>query len=395
MYRLEGRIQPYAWGGKNYIPCLLKQENKERMPYAEYWLGTHVGAPSGVFLGQSANSSLPSLINSDPLRYLGEAVLSQFGRLPFLLKILDVENMLSIQVHPSKQAAERGFARENQEGIPLDAPHRNYKDDNHKPEMMVAISEFWLLHGFSPSIPTVLDAYPFFHPFKAVYAEGNIKELYKKLMELPQQEVDALLQPYADQILPLYQAGQLDKESPDFWAARAMLNPSSTGHVDRGIFSIYLLNIVHLHPGEAIFQVSGMPHAYLEGQNIELMSNSDNVLRAGLTPKHVDVAELLANTECVPTHVQVIPAAVGKTIQQIASPVPDFHLSIVRLENGEHIELSDQGPRVLLVLDGVTHWTGSNTLQTYGMAAVFALPGEKIHVEAASPLTIFIAGVPV
>jgi mannose-6-phosphate isomerase len=393
MYRIEGRIQPYAWGGKDFIPSLLKQANPEGKPFAELWLGAHTGAPSNVFLGQSAFTGLNNLIQSNASRFLGENVKNRFGQLPFLLKILDVKDMLSIQVHPSKEAAEKGFAKENHAEIPLDAPHRNYKDDNHKPEMMVALSEFWLLHGFSPAIPAILEAYAFLQPFSPDYVQGGIKGLYKRLMELPQAQVDAYLKPHADTILPLYHAGKLKKSSPDFWAARAMAHLLPGDHVDRGIFSIYLFNIVHLHPGDTIFQGSGMPHAYLEGQNIELMSNSDNVLRAGLTTKHVDVEELLANTAFVPTTV-VISSLQSNIWQQVPSPVPDFQLGVIRLDPGEQIELTDPGPRILLALEGAAQWKGNNEIGTQGLAAIYALPGETIRIEASEVLTVYVASVP-
>lgn len=393
MYRIEGRIQPYAWGGNDFLPSLLKQANPEGKPFAELWLGAHTGAPSNVFLGQSAFTTLNNLIQSNPNRFLGEQVKNRFNRLPFLLKILDVKDMLSIQVHPSKASAEKGFAKESLAGIPLDAPHRNYKDDNHKPEMMVALSEFWLLHGFSPAVPDILKTYAFFQPFSPDYVQGGIKGLYKRLMEMPQAEVDACLKPHVNNILPLYHEGKLEKSSPDFWAARAMAQLLPTDHVDRGIFSIYLFNIVHLHPGDTIFQGSGVPHAYLEGQNIELMSNSDNVLRAGLTTKHVDVDELLANTAFDPTTVAIATLQSNKW-QQVPSRVPDFQLGVIRLDPGEQIELTDPGPRILLALEGAAQWKGINEIGTQGLASIYALPGETIRIVASEAMTVYVASVP-
>jgi mannose-6-phosphate isomerase len=152
----------------------------------------------------------------------------------------------------------------------LDAPNRNYKDDNHKPEMMVALSEFWLLHGFSNHIAQTIDRYDFLKPFKSLYEEKGIKGLYGHLLNLPQQEVNLVLEKHAQTIIPLYQDGKLPKSGPDFWAARAILNLCKDGQYDKGIFSIYLMNILHLKKGEGIFQGAGLLHAYLEGQNIRI-----------------------------------------------------------------------------------------------------------------------------
>ena len=393
MHSLKGRIQHYTWGGKTFIPSLFQQIPDDQ-PCAEYWLGIHNGGPSQVVLGQGASTSLQALINSDKTRYLGKSVMDQFGNLPYLLKILDVKDMLSIQVHPNKRAAEEGFKKENELGIPLTAPNRNYKDDNHKPEMMVALSDFWLLHGFSPAIDQHLDAYGFLHGFKAIFQAEGIKGLYQLVMELPQEEVDRLIAPHIEAILPLYEAHQLSKSSPDFWAARAVHSFCGDGHFDRGIFSIYLFNILNLKPGEGIFQGAGMPHAYLEGQNIELMSNSDNVLRAGLTPKHVDIPELLANTDFVPTIAKIIPGSLNKTIQQYPCPIGDFSLTAYFLKAGEKMEFTVTSPSIFLMLNGHVQWKGNAIADLEGAAAFFSTPGEKLLAAATADTNLFWAAVP-
>ena len=393
MHSLKGRIQHYTWGGNTYIPSLFHQTPNEQ-PCAEYWLGIHTGAPSQVILGQGASTSLQALINSDKGRYLGNAVQKQYGNLPYLLKILDVKDMLSIQVHPNKQAAEEGFKKENALAIPLTAPHRNYKDDNHKPEMMVALSDFWLLHGFSPNIDQHLDAYAFLRGFKNIFHQEGIRGLYQQVMELPQEEVDRLLDPHMQTIMPLYEANQLPKSSPDFWAARAVHNFCGDGHFDRGIFSIYLFNILHLKPGEGIFQGAGLPHAYLEGQNIELMSNSDNVLRAGLTPKHVDIPELLANTAFVPTIAEIIPGSLNKTVQHYPCPIGDFSLTAYFLKAGEKMEFTVASPSIFLMLNGSVQWKGNANGVLQGAAALFSAPGETVFAEATADTNLFLATVP-
>ena len=302
--------------------------------------------------------------------------------------------MLSIQVHPNKSMAEIGFERESHMGIALDAPHRNYKDDNHKPEMMVALSEFWLLHGFSNQIAQTVDTYDFLKPFKSLYEEEGIKGLYRHLLNLPQQEVNLVLEKHAQTIIPLYQDGKLPKSGPDFWAARAILNLSRDGQYDNGIFSIYLMNILHLKKGEGIFQGAGLLHAYLEGQNIELMSNSDNVLRAGLTNKYIDIPELLAQTSFDITIPNVIPVnTVGDQFYPSASS--DFSLHRIRLFSEEQKLLKFAGPSIFLVMEGEASWMGESSISTKGVAAFFVEPNEPITIKAYTEVELFIATVPI
>ncbi|HRI22517.1 MAG TPA: mannose-6-phosphate isomerase, class I, partial [Panacibacter sp.] len=147
IFKLKGKVMHYAWGGAHFIPQWMGVENSKHQPYAEYWMGVHPLAPSLLLTDEKA-FSLRDNINENPIRFLGERVYKQFGELPYLFKVQDVKEMLSIQVHPSKTEAEKGFAAEEAAGIPANAPNRNYKDKNHKPEVLVALSEFWLLHGF-------------------------------------------------------------------------------------------------------------------------------------------------------------------------------------------------------------------------------------------------------
>ena len=395
MHRIKGRIQHYAWGGKTFIPELLTQENSGDLPCGEYWLGTHPGGPSTVLLSVNALTTLPALINSDKNRYLGKSVREQFNSLPFLFKMLDVKDMLSIQVHPTKAAAEEGFRRENEIGIPLAAPNRNYKDENHKPEVMVALSDFWLLHGFANDIEMRVKQYEILKPFQPDYESGGIKGLYKKVMELNSGEVDAIIAPLSERIIPLYQDNKIDKSAPDYWAAKAMLNfENENGHFDKGIFSIYLFNILNLHPGQGIFQGAGMPHAYLEGQNIELMSNSDNVLRAGLTPKYIDIPELLANTNFVPTIPQIIEGDLNANHQVYDCPVPDFILYANYIKAGVKQEKRIEKPAIILVMSGNAVWSSNSLIKTTGADSLFVASGETIQIEAETDTMFFLATVP-
>jgi len=288
IYKLKGVVQHYAWGGTQFIPNLLAMDNNAQQPFAELWMGTHVKGPSKV---QTVEGEvlLETLIKKAPSKKLGKKAAADFNnRLPFLFKVLDVNSMLSIQSHPTKKAAEIGFAKESQTDIGVTAPNRTYRDDNHKPEVMVALTDFWLLHGFK-SIEAIREVLtiPEFAPLQKYFGTaGTIFPLYKYIMEMPQAEVNQLLAPLWKRLQPAFEAGQLAKSSADYWAAQAYVEYTIDGNFDRGIFSIYLFNLVNIKKGDGIFQAAGIPHAYLEGANMELMANSDNVFRGGLTQKH-------------------------------------------------------------------------------------------------------------
>jgi mannose-6-phosphate isomerase len=395
MNRIEGRIQHYSWGGKTFLPDLLNIDEPVELPYAEYWLGVHPNGVSSVVLSENATTGLQTFIQSDKKKHLGQHVLAEFNALPFLLKVLDVKDMLSIQVHPTQQAAMAGYHRENELGIPLHATNRNYKDQNHKPEIMVALSDFWLLHGFAADIESRLNKYPLLNSFKSDYAEGGIKSLYKKIMEMPQQEIDRLLSIHAAIIIPSFEKGEFNQDSPDYWAAKAFITfDTNNGHFDRGIFSIYLFNILHLKQGEGIFQGAGMPHAYLEGQNIELMSNSDNVLRAGLTNKHVDIPELLSNLEFVPTIPAIIPGSLNNAHTYYPSNVPDFELHSFFLRSGATKEKLFNGPSIMIMLSGKAHFLSHAQFKCEGFNAFYLNPNELVQIKVEEDLLLFVATVP-
>jgi len=340
IYKLEGVVKNYDWGGREFLSELLSWPNPQQQPMAEYWLGAHETA-SSVIVTPNGDLELNKFIAIDPEEILGKIIAKKFGRLPYLLKLLDVKDMLSIQVHPSKHMAEVEFAKENATGVPLSAPHRNYKDDNHKPELMVALGDFWLVHGFKPvkKLIDTLQSIPELKPLLDIFDATGYDQLYKTVMEMPQSSVNQLLQPLLDRIIPLYLQNSLKKDQEDFWAARAALtftrNPESipvlagqdTEKIDRGIFSIYFFNLLHLKGAEGIFQNAGVPHAYLEGQNVEIMANSDNVLRGGLTTKHIDVKELMKNIkfeETIP--VILLPEKINNE-EVYRTGAPDFKLS--------------------------------------------------------------------
>lgn len=364
---LQGVVQHYDWGGHGFIPGLLGIENPARRPFAELWIGAHAKAPSIAEVA-GVQEPLDELIAEAPDAILGQAANARFdGRLPYLFKILDVHKMLSIQAHPTLAQARSGFARENAEGISLDASSRNYKDDNHKPEIGVALTEFWMLHGFrplekiaksfreTPVLGLLMPTFPqrlaqISHDHEA--RRGLLRELYSTVMTMPQDQVDLLL----NSLLSLLEAKPpADKNSADYWALRAATNfPLPGGHRDRGIFSVYLLNLIHLLPGQGTYQPAGVLHAYLEGVNVELMANSDNVLRGGLTPKHVDVTELLNILTFEGGTPNIFGGELVNSHERVyRTPAEEFELSRIALTpHSRYAGDAPYGPKALLVLEG-------------------------------------------
>jgi mannose-6-phosphate isomerase len=352
--KLQGKVQHYDWGGYTFLPELLGIKNEENRPFAEYWLGIHPSASAYVAV-QNGWKPLQELIDKEPDTALSPLIHQKFGNIPYLLKVMDVREMLSIQVHPSKESAIAGFERENQLGIPLNAPHRNYKDQNHKPEAMLAISEFWLLHGFKQKeqLQQILEEVIEFQILLPLFRKEGLQSLYRFIMEMEQQSINDLLLPLVKREIRQKQEGLLNKTHPGWWVSKHFNDQPPTGDIDRGIFSIYFFNIVCLQPGEAIFQGAGLPHAYLEGQNIELMSNSDNVLRAGLTKKHIDVQELLANTDFTPIVPTILKGQNRRDGEYVFHfPVPDFSLTHLLLNSDTSFEDKAISPEIWVVIEG-------------------------------------------
>lgn len=397
IFHLKGYIQNYAWGGQNFIPSLLGF-SPSNDTYAEYWLGAHVNAPSKVQT-EAGSVALDEFLNKDPKGFLGEELYNQFGRLPFLFKVLDVHEMLSIQVHPSKKEAEKGFLRENKLGIPLTAAHRNYKDDNHKPEIMVALSDFWLLHGFLPKnkLLEVLQQYPDFADLIPIFKDHGLKGLYQYIMQLSIEDSDKILRPLVQKTLPLFEQNSLSKSSPDYWAAKSVLSGDKDIALDKGIFSIYFFNIVKLSEGEAIFQDAGVPHAYLEGQNMELMANSDNVLRAGLTPKHIDIEELLKHVVFKETEPCILKGELqsDKKERIFKTSAPDFQLSKISLKKGEVYRMTSKSAEICILMEGNVQVTENDTiLQIKKGDAFLVIAQSNYKISATSQAVLFKAGTP-
>ncbi len=395
---LTGTIRHYDWGGVDFIPELLAINNDEKRPHAEYWLGVHPSADCRLQFSDGQTFPLREFLSDDPSGKLGPAVVQQFGKMPYLLKALDVRDMLSIQVHPSKEAAISDFAAENAKGTPLDSPQRNYKDDNHKPELMYAMGDFWLLHGFrSPELMReILQSVPELNFLLPLFEQESYAGIYRHVMEMEQVMVNETLKPLLHRILPLYHAGQLDKSYPDYWAARAHETFSAPGRTDRGIFSIYLFNLVGLKAGDAIYQAAGVPHAYVEGRNIEIMADSDNVLRGGLTTKHVNVEELLRHVRCEPTIPHILRGEQRGHVLAFPTPAPDFELGLIDLKAGESASFTPATAEILLLTDGEVTVSGSATAIKLrrGQPSGIVFPGLEITITAASAAKVFKATVP-
>ena len=387
IFHLKGTVKHYDWGGKNFIPALIGVPNPANLPYAEYWLGSHPQDKVLIDLPKSGWSSFRDfLLESD-------------NDLTYLLKILDVDDMLSIQAHPSKQAAEKGFAEENAAAIPIDSPERNFKDENHKQELMVALSEFWLLQGFrNPGkIQQVLSDTPELQHLLVLFEKGGYEGLYSHVMLLPQENVNQVLSPLIKRVVPLYKENKLQKENPDFWAAKASLKFQKQENIDRGIFSIYFLNLINLFPGQGVFQDTGVLHAYLEGKNVEIMSSSDNVLRGGLTNKHIDVKQLLEHLDYEPTEPVIMDGELKEfTGLHYNTISKDFKLTRYILATDEKTDFDAGSTEIILITEGSVELSDGNIVLELrqGSPAAVVKKGRSVRLKALSGSVIFRASSP-
>jgi mannose-6-phosphate isomerase len=356
MHLLDNVIQPYAWGSRTALAELLGQPSPSATPQAELWMGAHPGAPSRV-RQDAEGRTLLELIRTAPERELGEAVTRRFGaELPFLFKVLAADTPLSLQTHPSLAQAREGYAKENAQGIPLGASHRNYKDANHKPELTCALTPFTALCGFRRAHDTLalLDALdvaalaPLLAPLRASPDARGVAHLFEAVMTLPTERRTPLVAAVVEAC-----AAGAARQGPfvEEWRQAARLG--ALYPADPGVVAALMLNLVRLRPGEAIYLPAGNLHAYLGGVAVELMANSDNVLRGGCTPKHVDVPELLRvlDFRCGPVDVLVpAPGAEGESVY--ATPSEEFRLSRFALTRGAAARPARRGPEILLCAEG-------------------------------------------
>nr|MBU1328746.1 mannose-6-phosphate isomerase, class I [Candidatus Omnitrophota bacterium] len=371
LLKIHCSVQHYDWGERGntaFIPALLRIDNSDGKPYAELWIGAHPSLPAKADVMEIA-INLNDLINGASEEILGKDIATQFNKqLPYLLKVLAAGKMLSIQAHPNKKQAEAGFKDEDARGIPIKAFNRDYKDANHKPELIVAVKDFYALNGFRPleEIAGFLEDIEEFHDImpdfrQRLNAAGQdetkrkelIKELYSKIMSeeiMPQEKVDEILKSLIERL----KEQSFDKDNREFWILKADEQYTKDGHIDRGIFSIYLLNFIHLRSGEAMYLGAGGLHAYLEGVGMECMANSDNVLRGGLTPKYVDVSELLKVLTFNSGKPEILKARqVSPSEILYDTPAREFALSVINVTPGNPHKNSDvHSADALIVLEG-------------------------------------------
>lgn len=350
---LDNPIQNYAWGSRTALAEFLGRPNAEDQPEAELWIGAHPKSASRIVTPEGMGT-LEEAIESDPVGLLGTEVCEHFGNeLPFLLKILAAAEPLSIQAHPDHEQARRGWARQNAEGIPVDAPRRSYRDQNHKPELVCALTPFTVLKGFRASSEVARRIEPIAGPEldREVARLGRertpaaLRALFTRLMTLESDEKDAVLSRGLEESA---------HQGPDdaAWAWVETLHSKYPG--DIGSLSPLYLNLMTLAPEEALYLRAGEMHAYLEGTAIEIMANSDNILRGGLTPKTVDLPELLAILTFDTREPRILQGESEGPAQRVyRTEAREFELSLVQVEEDTPFSPEPgRGVEILLALEG-------------------------------------------
>jgi len=348
---LENPIQKYAWGSTTAIQKILGAEPDGRTPWAELWMGAHPKAPSMVHVNDQ-QAPLNELIREHPRAFLGADTAAAYSNtLPYLFKVLAAKQPLSIQAHPDARQAGEGFKRENKQQIPIDAPHRNYLDPWPKPELICAIEPFGALIGFrSPEMicslgrrffPKSLD-----RPLQALETRpdvSGIRAFFHALMTMEQI--------HRTEVIHEALANARISDTPEgYWIDR--LHQSYPG--DTGVLAPVFLNLLEIPPGRAVFLAPGILHAYLYGTGMEIMANSDNVLRGGLTAKHVDMAELLNTLEFEPSFPNpAAPEKMDSAEQRFAAPADEFVLSVISVDpDTRYCSPKEHSADILFCLDG-------------------------------------------
>lgn len=377
MQYLHGSIRNYPWGSRTMLSRLRGESAPTERPEAELWFGAHPGAPSTI-----QDCSLTDIIAADPQTALGSRVCESLGEeLPFLMKLLAAGAPLSLQAHPSAEQAVDGFERENQQGIALNAGDRNYKDPSHKPEVIVALTEFTALAGFRPIEQTrelfaALDC-PDLDRYSAMLAddpaeeEANLRVLFTTWITIPAAKRVQLVSAVVDAAQT--QLGRGDWIS-DALAAVVDLNDRYPG--DIGVLGALLLNFLRLQPGEAVHLKAGQLHAYLHGLGVEVMANSDNVLRGGLTAKYVDIPELV---RVLDFNSLADPVFVAEDDGAYPVPVEEFSLARHCFDDaGDRVDFDHDGPAIALCTGGTVQ-VGDMTLT----------PGTAVWIPASDPAATF------
>ena len=360
MELLHNAVRPYAWGSRTTIAELLGRPVPAPHPEAELWMGAHPGDPSKVIGPDGERLSLLDLVEADPQRQLGSACARRWGnRLPFLLKILAADEPLSMQAHPSAEQAAIGHALEEAAGIPREAANRNYPDPTAKPELVCALTTFHALAGFADPKRTVRLLRSVQTPSLSPYVEllagqpdsAGLRALFTTWITLPQPALDELLPELLEMcITHVREHGEFARE------CRTILELGEAHPGDAGVLAALLLNRIVLGPGEAIYLPPGNLHVYLHGAAVEILANSDNILRGGLTPKHVDVPELLRVLDFGCGDMPVLRGhRVADHLHVYRTTAPEFELSRVEWARGEdgEVTLRCHGPQIVVCTAGL------------------------------------------
>ncbi|HEJ0421326.1 TPA: mannose-6-phosphate isomerase [Citrobacter koseri] len=371
MQKLINSVQNYAWGSKTALTELYGIANPSQQPMAELWMGAHPKSSSRIEGADGKAVSLRDVIEHDKATLLGESVAKRFGELPFLFKVLCAAQPLSIQVHPNKHNSEMGFAKENTAGIPMDAAERNYKDPNHKPELVFALTPFLAMNAFREfsEIVSLLQPVSGAHTAIAHFLqEPNAERLSQLFASLLNMQGDE-----KSRALAVLKAA-LNSQQGEPWQTIRVISEFYPD--DSGLFSPLLLNVVKLNPGEAMFLFAETPHAYLQGVALEVMANSDNVLRAGLTPKYIDIPELVANVKFVAKPADQLLTTPVKHGAELDFPIPveDFAFSLHDL-SAQETAISQQSAAILFCVEG-------EAVLSKGEQRLVLKPGESAFIGA-------------
>lgn len=394
IFLLKNEIQHYGWGNKTALNELFGIANPTDEPQAEIWMGAHPKAPSMVLTGDSQTSLLDA-INESPVSILGEKVADDFdNKLPFLFKVLNAGEPLSIQSHPSLAQAKQGFILENQAGIELSAFNRNYKDDNHKPELICALTPFKAMNGFRqlPELIALLEKISCdvlskpLAQFKQDATREGLKQFYTWMMSLEGDDVIALTNA----------AIEAANANPEDNAFATLLNLNSFYPNDIGIMCAVMLNVVELEPGQAMYLDAGELHAYLHGVGMEIMANSDNVLRGGLTPKHVDVPELLKTLSFNHGDVEILtPYATDNTSERMyRTPVSEFDFSVIELDGSQEGDYPVSSVEILFCAQGSGTIRFASGEQAIKVGESVVVPADVKAYQLSGELKVFKASVP-
>ena len=406
MELLRGALRTYAWGSRTALAEFTGRPVPAAHPEAELWFGAHPADPAFLKTEHGETSLLKELV-ADPEGQLGPLSRARFGDvLPFLLKVLAADEPLSLQAHPSAEQAVEGYLREERLGIALSSPVRNYRDTSHKPELLVALQPFEALAGFRQASRTiellrsfaVSDLDPFIDLLNDQSDADGLRALFTTWITAPQPDIDVLVPAVLEGAIQYVSSGATEFQAE----AKTVLELGERYPGDAGVLAALLLNRITLAPGETIFLRAGNLHAYLRGVGVEVMANSDNVLRGGLTPKHVDVPELLRVLDFAPTTEERLRAPTRRDGLELIyeTPTDEFAAALLTLD-GDHLghEVDapphHEGPQILLSIEGATTVHGKSKSLTLerGMAAWVAADDGPIRLLAAEPAKLIRATV--